>query len=165
MISSFSDGADGSPRALPGARPPSPLPKRTWSELPGHGPHPGGRAVQAERARRTGWAWPSAAGTAGPWAVGLRGRPSGVGLLSAGPQGRAVSCSPVHRPPLHFSFPFCEARPCPAQTSASPSLVGSHSQGTASGSGPGTWCQGREAALAGPAGCGPLSPPFWIAQS
>lgn len=113
MISSFSDGADGSPPALPGARPPSPLPKRTWSELPGHGPHPGGRAVRAERARRTGWAWPSAAGTAGPWAVGLRGRPSGVGLLSAGPQGRAVSCSPLHRRP-RGTAPHC--------TSAFPSV-------------------------------------------
>lgn len=113
MISSFRDGADGSPPALPGARPPSPLPrqrtrrpKQTWSELPGHGPHPGGRGARAGPGH-------PAAGTAGPWAVGLRGRPSGVGLLSAGPQGRAVSCSPLHRRP-RGTAPHC--------TSAFPSV-------------------------------------------
>lgn len=114
-------------------------------------------------------------------AISCRNRgPLGRGLERPAPGSGAAECrapgpgcvvfptpppAPRHRPPLHLSFPFCEARPCPAQTSASPSLVGSHSQGTASGSGPGTWSQGREAALAGPAGCGPLSPPFWIAQS
>lgn len=73
--------------------------------------------------------------------------------------------APRPRSPLHLSFPFYNARPYPAQASERPSLVGSYLQGTISWSGPGTWRQRREAALAWPAGCAPPSPPFRIAQS
>lgn len=120
VISSFRDGADGSPPALPGARPPSPLPrqrtrrpKQTWSELPGHGPHPGGRGGRGARAGRTGGAWPSSCRNRGPLGRGLERPALGSGLLSAGPQGRAVSCSPLHRRP-RGTAPHC--------TSAFPSV-------------------------------------------
>lgn len=66
-----------------------------------------------------GQAWPchsghQAPGTAGHWAVGLRGWPSGERLVSAGPQGRAVSCSPLHQWPRG---------PAPHCTSVFPSIM------------------------------------------